>query len=111
MLFVFKAPEDPYPAGLLDCFEVYQQLVETEGRVAGLNEVGAAELKVALVGDSSGGNLAAALTLKAINNRQRTHSTHCTSLCPSCPCPRVAHCAVLACGACVQSFVCPQVFT
>ena len=66
-----QAPEDPYPAGLLDSYEVYRQLVETEGRVVGMNEADeGTKLRVALVGDSSGGNLAAALTLKAIVNGQ-----------------------------------------
>ena len=37
-----KAPEKPYPAGLMDCWEVYRQLVKTDGAVIGLN------------GDSSG---------------------------------------------------------
>ena len=69
-----KAPEKAYPAGLMDCWDVYQQLVDTEGSVIGMNadsidkseNVGRPPLRIALVGDSSGGNLAAAVTLKAI---------------------------------------------
>ena len=71
-----KAPENPYPAGLLDCYEVYQQIVETEGKVLGMNAEGR-EVRLALVGDSSGGNLAAALTLKAINNSQSRCAHSC----------------------------------
>ena len=69
-----KAPECPYPAGLLDCYEVYKQLVDSQGRVLGMNaaEQGR-DLRVALVGDSSGGNMAAALTLKAISNSPQPH--------------------------------------
>ena len=71
-----KAPEKPYPAGLMDCWDVYQRLVETEGAVIGMNthdgdnEASGVQrpLRIALVGDSSGGNLAAAVTLKAIES-------------------------------------------
>ena len=73
-----KAPEQPYPAGLLDCYDVYRALVDSEGRAIGMNGggedgadgAGGERLRIALVGDSSGGNLAAALTLKAIDNGQ-----------------------------------------
>ena len=74
-----KAPERPYPAGLMDCWDVYQQLVETEGSVIGMNHntshgnesEARRPLRIALVGDSSGGNLAAAVTLKAIDGGVR----------------------------------------
>jgi hormone-sensitive lipase len=52
-----KAPENPYPQGLYDCFEgfmwvlyCFRQVYEVEPK------------KIILVGDSAGGNLVAALT-------------------------------------------------
>merc|ERR1712166_113267 len=59
-----KAPEDPYPAGLNDCWQVYNQLVATGGSsIFG----GSSPLEIVLVGDSAGGNLVAAVTMMAID--------------------------------------------
>lgn len=52
------APEHPFPAGLEDCFSVVRQLLEEPQR-AGLEDAD----KIVLVGDSAGGNLAAAVSL------------------------------------------------
>lgn len=54
-----KAPEHPFPAGLEDCFRVTEVLMG-ELELAGIP--GATRLS--LVGDSSGGNLAAAVSLR-----------------------------------------------
>ena len=52
------APEHPFPAGLDDCWAVLQQVVAGTGPVP-------APSGVAVAGDSGGGALAAALTLRA----------------------------------------------
>jgi acetyl esterase/lipase len=53
------APEHPFPAGLDDCFAAYQSLLAQ----------GIESRRIAIIGDSAGGNLALATTLKAkINN-------------------------------------------
>lgn len=52
------APEHPFPAGLQDCYGVARGLLEDPAR-AGLED---AE-RIVLVGDSAGGNLAAAVSL------------------------------------------------
>lgn len=54
-----KAPEHPFPAGFDDCYRVTKVLME-ELELAGIP--GATHLN--LVGDSSGGNLAAAVSLR-----------------------------------------------
>lgn len=52
------APEHPFPAGLMDCYDVTQTLLEQPG-VVGVDDPD----NIVLVGDSSGGNLAAAVSL------------------------------------------------
>ncbi|WP_449281823.1 alpha/beta hydrolase [Leucobacter sp.] len=53
------APEHPFPAGLEDCLRVAGLLLEDPSR-AGVGEAG----DIVLVGDSAGGNLAAAVSLR-----------------------------------------------
>ena len=53
------APEHPYPDGLNDCYEAARLLFN---RCASL---GLAQCNIALIGDSAGGNLAAAVSLMA----------------------------------------------
>lgn len=52
------APENPFPAGFDDCRRVAQVLLRDPGLV-GVNDVS----DIALIGDSAGGNLAAAVSL------------------------------------------------
>lgn len=52
------APEYPFPAGLEDCHRVAQRLMEDPGRARLLDAN-----QIVLVGDSAGGNLAAAVSL------------------------------------------------
>lgn len=52
------APEHPFPAGLDDCHRIARLLLEEPER-AGAKDAG----KIVLVGDSAGGNLAAAVSL------------------------------------------------
>ncbi|MFT3886770.1 MAG: alpha/beta hydrolase [Arachnia sp.] len=52
------APEHPFPAGLEDCYRVAQQLL-ADPSLAAVEDPG----QIVLVGDSAGGNLAAAVSL------------------------------------------------
>jgi acetyl esterase/lipase len=55
------APEHPYPEGLNDCFQMYMWMLDNCEK-----ELGFKPEKIILVGDSSGGNLALALTFLII---------------------------------------------
>lgn len=59
------APEYPFPAGLEDCYRVTQQLL-SDPSLASLDDPG----RITLVGDSAGGNLAAAVSLLLKARRQ-----------------------------------------
>ena len=59
-----KAPEYPYPYALNEAFDVYQNIVATNGRCLGLS--GRTRPRVVVTGDSAGGNLAVAMTLKVL---------------------------------------------
>ena len=52
------APEHPFPAGLHDCYQVAQQLLD-DPRPAGIEDPS----NIVLIGDSAGGNLAAVVSL------------------------------------------------
>jgi acetyl esterase len=54
-----RAPEHPYPAALDDCWTV------TEHVARGANDLGIDRTRLAVAGDSAGGNLAAAVALRA----------------------------------------------
>lgn len=57
------APESPFPEGLMDCYSVAKEYFTKSA------EFGTSPEKIILVGDSAGGNLAAAVSLMARNNR------------------------------------------
>ncbi|KAF8460226.1 hormone-sensitive lipase [Kalaharituber pfeilii] len=61
-----KAPEYPYPNGLHDCYDVYHSIIATNGKCIGLS--GEVCPRIALSGDSAGGNLAAGVTLMILNS-------------------------------------------
>ncbi|KAJ2629009.1 hypothetical protein H4R22_003573 [Coemansia sp. RSA 1290] len=65
-----KAPEYPYPYAIDQCYEVYRELVQTQGRCIGMNQRGHSLHKV-LVGDSAGGNLAACLQFRILESREQ----------------------------------------
>lgn len=57
------APEYPYPAGFNDCYEIVKLFMDN------LNELGLNRKDVCLMGDSAGGNLVAAISLKAMKEK------------------------------------------
>lgn len=57
------APEYPYPAGFNDCYEIVKLFMEN------LNELGLSEEDVCLMGDSAGGNLVSAISLRATKEK------------------------------------------
>lgn len=59
-----KAPEYPFPWSIEECFDLYQSILQTKGKVIGLS--GEKEIKIILAGDSAGGNIACGITMKAI---------------------------------------------
>ncbi|KAI9760021.1 MAG: hypothetical protein M4579_001960 [Chaenotheca gracillima] len=61
-----KAPEYPYPYALNECYDVYRTLVQSRGRCVGMS--GATIPKIALTGDSAGGNLATGVVLMVLQS-------------------------------------------
>jgi acetyl esterase/lipase len=60
-----KAPEFPYPNGLNDCFDAYMAILNSKGKIVGVNHA-EKNLRIACMGDSSGGNLAAGVIFRCI---------------------------------------------
>lgn len=60
------SPQYQFPAALNDCWQVYHWLVENAE-----SHLGITPKKIVVVGDSAGGNLAAALTVMAIKRNYR----------------------------------------
>lgn len=60
-----KAPEFPYPHGLNDCFDAYIAILDSKGKIVGINNA-EKDLKIAFMGDSSGGNLATGVIYRCI---------------------------------------------
>lgn len=59
-----KSPESKYPQALNECYHVYKKIAEGE-------MIDLIPSKIVIAGDSAGGNLALAVTLKAIANNIR----------------------------------------
>lgn len=53
-----KAPEDPYPRGLADCWQVYNWLLNESHKFFHIRK----EKRIILAGDSAGGNLILGVT-------------------------------------------------
>lgn len=71
-----KAPEHPYPWALEECYDAYKSIVESNGQVLGMrgwldeNNSERKHIKIILVGDSAGGNLACGLIFKTLESKQ-----------------------------------------
>ncbi|RKP26261.1 Alpha/Beta hydrolase protein, partial [Syncephalis pseudoplumigaleata] len=70
-----KAPEFPYPYAIEECFDVYEQIRETNGGCLGLegwfharDNTPKAPLRIIGTGDSAGGNIITALAYKIIES-------------------------------------------
>lgn len=61
-----KAPEYPYPYALNECYDVYQSIVQSRGRCAGLG--GKSRPHIIVSGDSAGGNLATGMTIMILQS-------------------------------------------
>ncbi|KAI9202007.1 Alpha/Beta hydrolase protein [Polychytrium aggregatum] len=75
-----KAPGSPYPWALEECFDAYRTITESNGEIVGLEgwfEVDGngkrgkmkPPIKVMIVGDSAGGNLAASVVIKCLESK------------------------------------------
>ncbi|KAL8769022.1 MAG: hypothetical protein Q9194_005560, partial [Teloschistes cf. exilis] len=68
-----KAPENPYPYALNECYDVYHILIASRGRCIGMS--GANVPRIIMTGDSAGGNIATGTILmilqSASNDAQR----------------------------------------
>lgn len=60
-----KAPEYPYPYALEEIFDAYRSILDTNGRCIGIESE--EPLKIVVMGDSAGGNLATGLVMKIID--------------------------------------------
>ncbi|KZT71007.1 alpha/beta-hydrolase [Daedalea quercina L-15889] len=61
-----KAPEYPYPFAIDECFDVYQLLVESGGKIIGMS---GHKLNVILSGDSAGAHIAANVMIKILETQ------------------------------------------
>ncbi|KAH8149319.1 uncharacterized protein LAJ45_06859 [Morchella importuna] len=68
------APEFPYPYALNECYDVYHSIVYTRGACVGLS--GEVLPRIALSGDSAGGNYAAGVTLMILNSTSTSSTGH-----------------------------------
>lgn len=64
-----KAPEYPFPYAINQCFAIYRELVQTNGRCIGLDS-SIEPLQIILAGDSAGGNISSAVTLRIIESEE-----------------------------------------
>ncbi|KAJ2389193.1 hypothetical protein GGI05_003572, partial [Coemansia sp. RSA 2603] len=71
-----KAPEYPYPYAIDQCYEVYREIVQTNGRCIGLSgDIPDGErLHIVLAGDSAGGNITASVMFRILESADRLTS-------------------------------------
>ncbi|KAJ3300190.1 hypothetical protein HK104_003418 [Borealophlyctis nickersoniae] len=80
-----KAPEHPYPWGLEECFDAYRSIVESNGETVGFegwyttdekgNRVKKDPIKIVMVGDSAGGNLAVGVVMRCLETHEKLIQT------------------------------------
>lgn len=63
-----KAPENPYPYALNECYDAYHAIIATMGRCIGL--AGGTTPRIILTGDSAGGNFAAGVILMILQTAE-----------------------------------------
>ncbi|CAO3629058.1 unnamed protein product [Cunninghamella blakesleeana] len=63
-----KAPEYPYPWPIEECFDLYVTLIRDRGISFGLS--GDQDLNIIVIGDSAGGNVTTAVTLKILAHNE-----------------------------------------
>ncbi|KAI8070481.1 Alpha/Beta hydrolase protein [Gongronella butleri] len=68
-----KAPEYPYPYAIEECFDVYVNLVRQRAWQFGL--AGDKDLNIIILGDSAGGNVTSAVTLKILTHNEQVKRT------------------------------------
>lgn len=68
------APEFPYPYALNECYDTYHSIAFTRGKCIGLS--GDILPRIALSGDSAGGNYAAGVTLMILNSTSTSSTGH-----------------------------------
>ncbi|KAJ2794243.1 hypothetical protein H4R20_006291, partial [Coemansia guatemalensis] len=66
-----KAPEYPYPYAIDQCYAVYREIVQTNGRCIGLRGDSGERLRIVLAGDSAGGNIAASVMFRILESDER----------------------------------------
>ncbi|RKO94101.1 Alpha/Beta hydrolase protein [Blyttiomyces helicus] len=72
-----KAPERPYPWAIEECYDAWRSVVESNGKVIGMQgwekEDGSANppLKICMVGDSAGGNIAVGVIMRCIETHEK----------------------------------------
>ncbi|KAI8086082.1 Alpha/Beta hydrolase protein [Halteromyces radiatus] len=64
-----KAPEYPYPWPIDECFDLYVTLIRDRGKSFGLS--GDKDLNIIVLGDSAGGNVTTAVTLKILQHNEQ----------------------------------------
>ncbi|KAJ1722282.1 hypothetical protein LPJ53_003295 [Coemansia erecta] len=71
-----KAPEYPYPYAIDQCYEVYREIVQTNGRCIGLSgDIPDGErLHIVFAGDSAGGNITASVMFRILESADRLPS-------------------------------------
>lgn len=69
-----NAPEFPYPYALNECYDVYHSIIFTCGKCIGLS--GDSLPRIALSGDSAGGNYAAGVTLMILDSTSTSSTGH-----------------------------------
>lgn len=65
------SPQWQFPSALNDIWQVYHFLIERGAQEFGFNNSGQPPKKIVVVGDSAGGNLAAAITVLCITRNYR----------------------------------------